>query len=341
MRQLAQRGLSRVDRAVNRGRLAIARERPTLLTFLFHGVFDDRAEIDEGLLDPQQSLCVADYRQIFEYYLAHGYHFVTADQIVAGLDPAGRHVCMTFDDGYHNNLRLLPLLEELQVPAQFFISTGHVKEQRCFWWDVVHRERRAAGVNASDVSAEQAHLKDRPDGEIRAYLQAEFGPDCEQPRGDGDRPLTPDEARQLAAHPWAGVGNHTVDHAILTAVSPAEVRTQIRGAQDDLEAMIGERPRTFAYPNGNYDPSMFAVLREEGIDLAISCDWRTNSLPLRGDAALRVGRFSYTGPGDLDAQGNRFRSDVSPYVRSKQLVTVGRRLRSRWSRPAEQGDTGA
>ena len=328
IRQFAQQSLSRVDRVVNRARLSIARERPTLLTFLFHGVFADQTEIDQGLLDPQQSLCLADYRQIFEYYLAHGYHFVTADQILAGLDPAGRHVCMTFDDGYHNNLRLLPLLEELQVPAHFFISTGHVKAQRCFWWDVVYRERMAAGGSAGEVHAEQVRLKDRPDAEIRAYLQAEFGSDSERPRGDGDRPMTPEEVRQLAAHPLAGVGNHTVDHAILTAVSAAEVKAQIRGAQDDLEAMIGERPRTFAYPNGNYDASMFAALREQGIDLAISCDWRTNRLPLRGDAALRIGRFCYTGPDELDAQGDRFRSDVSPYVRSKQLVTVARRLRA-------------
>lgn len=326
--QMARQGLGTVDRVVNRGRLAIARERPTLLTFLFHGVFADRAEIAEGLLDPQQALCIADYRQIFEYYQAHGYHFVTADQIRAGLDPAERHVCMTFDDGYYNNLRLLPVLDELQVPAHFFISTGHVKEQRCFWWDVVYRERMAAGASPAEVHQEQAALKDRPESEIRAYLRETFGPDCERPRGDGDRPMTPDEVRQLAAHPWTGVGNHTVDHAILTAVSPAEVRAQIRGGQDDLEAMLGVRPRTFAYPNGNYDASMFAVLRDEGIDLAISCDWRTNQLPLSDDAALRVGRFCYTGPDDLDAQGDRFRSDVSPYVRSKQLVTFGRRLRA-------------
>ena len=40
---------------------------------------------------------------------------------------------LTFDDGYYNNHLALPVLEEFDVPALFFISTNHVKQQKCFW----------------------------------------------------------------------------------------------------------------------------------------------------------------------------------------------------------------
>src|SRR5690606_15431462 len=47
-------------------------------------------------------------------------------------------VCVTFDDGYRDNLEIaLPILQRHGVPAIFFIATSYLEERRLFWWDRV------------------------------------------------------------------------------------------------------------------------------------------------------------------------------------------------------------
>ncbi len=47
-----------------------------------------------------------------------------------------RTVAVTFDDGYADNLyKGKPILERYNIPATFFIATGHIGKTVNFWWD--------------------------------------------------------------------------------------------------------------------------------------------------------------------------------------------------------------
>lgn len=297
LRSLARSAAHAVDAGWCSALLAVRGDPPGLVSFLFHAVAEDGGydEIDP-VVDPTQSLTVEALRGFVRHFKAHGYSFVGPEEILAGLDADGRYVLMTFDDGYFNNLRVRALLEEEEVPATFFISTRYIESGRAFWWDVVHRERSRRGVATHDILQEQVALKRRTHAEIEAYLVDAFGVAALDPVGDEDRPMTVSELREFAASPWVRIGNHTMDHAILTNYPAEEVREQIVGAQDMLAATTGARPLMISYPNGNYSDEVVRVTEECGLQLGVTVDGRRSGPDASSDAVerYRLGRFCFT-----------------------------------------------
>jgi peptidoglycan/xylan/chitin deacetylase (PgdA/CDA1 family) len=65
-----------------------------------------------------------------------------------------------------------------------------------------------------------------------------------------------------AAYP---VGNHSYSHPDLTGLSDAEVRDEIRRADDAIEAATGRDPRPlFRFPFGAWSDHLIAVVNDEG-----------------------------------------------------------------------------
>jgi peptidoglycan/xylan/chitin deacetylase (PgdA/CDA1 family) len=61
------------------------------------------------------------------------------DQLRQGRIPSGK-VCVTFDDGYLDNLQIAkPILERFLIPATFFLTSGYLEGDREFWWDALER----------------------------------------------------------------------------------------------------------------------------------------------------------------------------------------------------------
>ena len=87
-------------------------------------------------------MTVEKFRQFIDYYVKHDYIFVSPDDIQNGLDPGKNSTfSLLLKDGYYNNNLALPILKEYNIPALFFISSNHIKQNKCFWWDVVYRQR--------------------------------------------------------------------------------------------------------------------------------------------------------------------------------------------------------
>ena len=305
------------DAAVARLYLSLCRERNAVVSFLFHSLFADEAEIRQNLVDPLQRTTVAQFRQVVEYYLEHGYRFVGPAELLGGLDPGGKYAVLTFDDGYYNNARAAPVLDEFRVPAFFFISTENVAQGKCFWWDVLHRERSAQGASQRQIYREGRALKDLRTEEIEARLTDRFGPDAFRPRGDVDRPFTPAELRAFAASPYVHVGNHSANHAILTNYTPDEVRTQVGDAQTALREMTGVTPTAIGYPNGAHTPEIVRACGDLGLRIGFTTRPRKARPPLGADSPdlLCLGRFCPDSEGvSLLTQCRTFRSDLLLYA---------------------------
>ena len=71
-------------------------------------------------------------------YRRDGYTFVSIDDIMSfpvSNSKSQRFVCITFDDGYHDNYTLAyPLLKRLGVPFTVYVTSGFINNQSPMWW---------------------------------------------------------------------------------------------------------------------------------------------------------------------------------------------------------------
>lgn len=82
--------------------------------------------------------------------------------------------------------------------------------------------------------------------------------------------LTPQELVDVSRVPQAEIGAHGWDHADLPGMPPDLLHRNIVGAADELETLVGTRPRTFAYPRGLFDDSALGAVVAAGYRLAFS-----------------------------------------------------------------------
>lgn len=103
----------------------------------------------------------------------------------------------------------------------------------------------------------------------------------------GEKLLSWDEVREMDA---AGMefGGHTINHVDLRKVPREEAVRQLVASKAKLEGTLGHPTIAFAYPNGDYDASVVALVREAGYRVAagLCCGYK-----LRGDLLLTLPRI--------------------------------------------------
>ncbi|WP_437229620.1 polysaccharide deacetylase family protein [Planctomicrobium sp. SH661] len=162
----------------------------------------------------------------------HNFHFVFASRLFTGEPLPERTVCLTFDDGYTDNLTAAdPLLARYGGCATLYLVTD-----------------RSGGWS----SKKKAH---HADDELAA-----------EPK------LSDDEVKTLVESGRWEIGGHTRTHANLTALEKSAAGAEIRAGNADLEAVYGIRPATFAYPFGNWNADHPSLLRECGYVGAVTTE---------------------------------------------------------------------
>ena len=241
-----------------------------MIALLFHHVFENESEIAQNVVLPQERFTLAQYRQIIEYFLDAGYCFVTPDDIEAGRYQSEKLVMLTFDDGYANNLRILPLLREFGIPATIFVATHYIQNQCAYFWDVVYRNRTRQGATADMIRAEEHPLMKARSDEVEAYLSGQFGPHALAPVADLDRPLTVEELKALAEEQLICIGNHTSSHRRLSCLTEGDIVTQLADSQAALLQLTGTAPGSLSYPYGDYSAEVMKVAAQLGFRVGIS-----------------------------------------------------------------------
>ena len=296
-----------------------AASRHALVILAYHGIRADESPLRNWMLLPQSAFAaqVAELRERFDV--------LALDDAVARLRAGALDrptACITFDDGYENNLSLaLPVLRSHQVPATIFLATHFIGATDVLWTtalDAAFDEARTGRVDLSRFGlgvwpfdsvdearsagiAIKTRLKDldveRRD-EVLESLRAQI-PDPSPAFLAEFRFLNWDQVRELERSGLASFGAHTVHHEIVDRLSGESLRREIVDSIAKVGAECGRPSRGFAYPNGrgtDFDARAEEILESAGCEFALTTIDGFNSTASRR-FALR--RLSIAGDSDL------------------------------------------
>lgn len=260
------------------------------------------------------------------------------ERLHAGTLPA-RSMCITFDDGYRDNVEsALPVLRANRLPATFYVTSGVLGDGRMFNDTVLETLRRVprGPLNLDWLGLGVLQIADFPSRVAAAgaiiervkYLPPpERDAACQRlvdASGAGLLPeslmMTPEQVVELERS-GMGVGGHTHTHATLTTVDDAEAWRQIQRNHADLSALLRSPPRSFAYPNGrpgrDFDQRHEQMVRRAGYQWAVSTAW---GQVRRGDDPYSLARC-----GTFDVGAGRFAARLIRHGKASRGLPASRR----------------
>ncbi len=230
--------------------------------------------------------------------IANNFNVLTVGEAVDRLQKGqlpDRSLCITFDDGYADNVEVaLPILEKFSLRATFFIATGFLDGGR-MWNDTVIESVRKFPVGDLDLS--EQHLgqyrldswQDRHNAYSAIIREIKHLPQERRQSlvdwvaskvpgglGTGELMMRSDQVRELYQHDME-IGGHTVSHPILSTIPDDQAVHEIAEGKKQLEAITGAAVTVFAYPNGkpgqDYQPKHCDMVRKAGFKAAVSTQW--------------------------------------------------------------------
>lgn len=210
------------------------------------------------------------------------------DDIEAGVAPPAGTVCITFDDGYLDNLTIAaPILEKYRLPATLFLATGYVERGESQWSDELHRlmQFRTSDKLHIEIDGGQDFNLAAPGDFVRArtILHRHLLETCYSGRAallqEVERQLAPQGTHPRLTLDWedlrtlrrkfpnVDIGGHTRDHIDLRTCPADIARTEVYRCADDLRRNLGVEPCHFSFPYGRWRP--------ETREMVSSCGWRS------------------------------------------------------------------
>lgn len=241
----------------------------------------------------QGEVCAAEFSRVLSNYLAW-FQFLPLDEAVERMRKGAlpkRAAAITFDDGYSEWFdHIVPLLSENQIPATFFITSHQLGKSEPFWHERIANAvaarapgelpvgfdwgKQNIGVGDANIALTigllQEKLKymaltERDD----AIARLEEG----LPKNAIFRSFTAADVIRLRDAGFQ-IGGHSRNHPILTHCSREQAMDEIAGCKEELEGILKQPIRQFAYPNGrpgcDFNAEHVKLVRQAGYQLAVS-----------------------------------------------------------------------
>ena len=216
-------------------------------------------------------------------------------------------ICVTFDDGYLNNLTIAqPILAKYKIPATVYVATAFSHGTNMWNDRLIHLfadvnrtelhlddEQLQLGDNVQRRDLAQQWLKklkylppEERLSKISAFYQQNNAAEQSQLM------MTPEQVKQLCD---AGVtiGAHTVNHPILKVLPADQQLAEMQQSKQTLQSWTGKAVLHFAYPNGvegvDFDEQTVDIAKQCGFNTAVVTNWGVSD---KHTPALKLKRFT-------------------------------------------------
>ncbi len=193
----------------------------------FHGICqDDKAFINGRFMRESQ------FSQLIEA-MSRTTHFLSIQDFLSDNFQSNKlNVLLTFDDGYKNNVDLaLPILEEYNAPAVFFITNEH----DILLMDAFDIYRNSFGEPGSPNQNELTTGNKELVNEQRNKLKELIKNQRENYSVYSDL-MQNEDLEVLKEHPLSALGNHTANHLDLTKLRKDEISSELKPVSERIQS---------------------------------------------------------------------------------------------------------
>ena len=223
-------------------------------------------------------------------------------------------VLLSFDDGFKNVIdQALPILNELRVPAIFFVIGEIIKNPEFVPWYVeclyMLRKTKKRAVTYNDISV-QLNL---PEGQNRLVFS--FGARFKMCRSDDEREksltdiagllsvarpsarelhddlrfVVANDLTKLGPSSLLTIGSHAMTHRFLDSLSYEEQCHELRESQVVLSKVSPSYFPALAYPGGSFSPASVAIAQDT-YKCAFAVEWGSAYRNLHAYPRIAIGR---------------------------------------------------
>ena len=199
---------------------------------------------------------------------------------------------VTFDDGFENNSSVAaPILDDLQIPSVFYITSDFVENGTMSWTDKAEYalEKTPQGklefewakgpITFSDTKEKQeamsylrSYVFQNPSINVHDLIDdiyEQLGIPLVQTTDDPlDKKMSWKQVSDMHNHDLFTIGGHTHTHIVMAFEPPDVMEEEIDTNLNMLDAKAGIKTTHFAYPQGqsnHYNDAVIASLKARGI----------------------------------------------------------------------------
>ena len=272
------------------------------LIFMLHRVLPEK---ERNLYSLNKDLAITPEKleEFILFFKQKGYIFISLDELADWLDRKinfqQKFICLTFDDGYQDNLiHGLPIFKKHSVPVTIYVTNCLPNGTAIMWWYLFenHLKSHSKLILNSSKGISEFHWTDEqdafsqfgqvseaikiiPGNELKDVLSLSFGlSDVEIEKNCKSISLTWDEIKELANESLITIGAHTMNHISVRQQTEQLVFEEMKASKSEIEKHIGKEVVHFAYPfGGEFDVS------KRDLELAAKAGFKTSTLNQAGN----------------------------------------------------------
>ena len=258
------------------------------MILLYHRVFPDSDGPEPWCAGQVMTLAVLK-RHIL--WLADHYRIVSLVEYLADGKQSEfkkrKPIALTFDDGFRITFQCVsPFLRENNIPATFFVSTGHLEHGELLWFSYLNALCFEKLYTTVEVDQEKIPLhtleQSRQAWHALAALAKASGDAVDFSRMlaktypiPADKTslyegMTYEQLIEAGRSDLLEIGGHTITHPYLDLLSKERQAQEILDCRRTLSDLLGKPIRYFAYPGGEYNVDTIDSVRSAGIEAAFA-----------------------------------------------------------------------